>query len=98
MDSRIEIRLDKELKEYFIRASKIKGFKNLSEFIIYQLKEASDKIIKEENEILKTIRDKEKFVEALVNPPEPNEALKEAWRDYKTDFDGPQDRIAKKTP
>jgi len=82
LDSRIEIRLNEELKDLFKFASELKGFKSLSEFIIYCVKSESHKIIKEENEIIKTLRDKKIFVDAILNPDEPTEALKNSYKNY----------------
>ncbi len=86
LDSRIEIRLNKELKNLFKFASEQKGFKSLSEFIIYCVKAESDKIVKEENTILKTLRDKEMFVNAILESSEPNDELKRAYGEYKLVF------------
>ena len=46
--------------------------------------------------LLVTQQDKEVFLEALINPPEPNEALIKARKNYnefrRTNQDGPSDR------
>ena len=80
---RIDVRVSKEQKELFRYASELRGFKSLSEFVIHCVFEESSKIIKDNNLIVSTLEDKERFVEAILNPPSPNANLKRAQLNYK---------------
>ena len=76
INDRIDVRISKEQKEFVKYASEIRGFKNLSEFIIFCVNKEANEIILENNLILKSLADKKVFVEALLNPAEPTEKLK----------------------
>ena len=82
INDRIDVRISKEQKEFVKYASEIRGFKNLTEFIIFCVNKESNEIIIENNLILKSLEDKKVFVEALLNPPAPNEKLKRAQSNY----------------
>jgi uncharacterized protein (DUF1778 family) len=80
---RIDVRISKEQKEFFKYASELRGFKSLSEFVINCVFVESNKIIRDNNLIVNTLEDKEKFIEAILNPPSPNASLKNAQLNYK---------------
>lgn len=82
INDRIDVRISKEQKELIKYASELSGFKSLSEFIVFHIQAQASKIIKDSNTILHTIEDKKIFLEALLNPPPPNDALKQARLDY----------------
>ncbi len=82
VNDRIDVRISKEQKELIKYAAELSGFKSLSEFIVFHIQAKANNIIKESNTILNTIEDKKIFLEALLNPPEPNEALKKARLNY----------------
>jgi len=82
INDRIDVRISREQKELIKLASEILGFKSLSEYVIYCVRTQSDKVIIENNTILKTLEDKKIFVEALLNPPAPNDNLKRAQSNY----------------
>ena len=82
INDRIDVRISKEQKELIKYASELSGFKSLSEFIVFHVQAQASKIIKDSNTILHTIEDKKIFLEALLNPPAPNDALKRARLDY----------------
>ena len=79
---RIDVRISKEQKEFVRYASELRGFKNLSEFVVYCINSEANKIVKENNLIVKTIEDKKIFLNAILNPPSPNEKLKRAQLNY----------------
>ncbi|MBB6004794.1 DUF1778 domain-containing protein [Arcicella rosea] len=83
INDRIDVRISKEQKEFVKYASEISGFKNLSEFIIYCINKQANEIILENNLILKSLEDKRVFVDAILNPPQPNSKLKRAQLNYK---------------
>ena len=78
INDRIDVRISKEQKELIKYASELSGFKSLSEFIVYCVSSEANKIIMENESILKTIEDKKIFVDAILNPPMPGEGLKKA--------------------
>lgn len=82
VNDRIDVRISKEQKELFKYASELSGFKSLTEFVVYCIKSEANKIISENNILLKTIEDKKIFVNALLNPPVPNDKLKKAQLNY----------------
>ncbi len=82
VNDRIDIRISKEQKELIKFASDLSGFKSLSEFIVHCVNKEANKIIVENNQILKSIEDKKVFLEVLMNPPTPNAQLKKAFLNY----------------
>lgn len=85
--SRIDARLSKEQKDFFEYAASIGGFKTLTEFVISSVQSNAEKIIEKHDRILASKRDKEIFFNELLNPSEPNKALKEAASRYKNMLD-----------
>jgi uncharacterized protein (DUF1778 family) len=81
--ARFDARLSQEQKALFEQAAAIKGFKSLTEFVIYYTSEAAIFIIEKHNQVLVSEKDKSIFFDALVNPPKPNAALLKAARNYK---------------
>ncbi len=96
INDRIDVRISKEQKALVKYASELRGFKNLSEFVVFCINSEATKIISDNTAILNTMRDKEIFLNAILNPPAPNAALKEAWLKHKSFFndDGSEDRNA----
>lgn len=82
VNDRIDIRISKQQKEMIKYASELKGFKSLSEFIVFCINNEANKIIQENEVVLKTLEDKRIFLDAILNPPAPNEKLKKALADY----------------
>lgn len=82
VNDRIDVRISREQKELIKYASELSGFKSLSEFIVYHVQTQAQKIIKDSNTILSSMEDKRIFLEAILNPAEPNDALKKARLNY----------------
>lgn len=82
-NARIDIRISKDQKEIIQYASRLLGFKSVSEYIISYISKNSKEIVYENSQILKSLEDKQIFVEALINPPAPNAELKKAQLNYK---------------
>ncbi|MGB0949419.1 MAG: DUF1778 domain-containing protein [Marinirhabdus sp.] len=95
---RIDVRISKEQKEFVKYASELRGFKSLSEFVVYCINSEANKIVKDNNLIVKTIEDKKIFLSAILNPPPPNEKLKKAQLNYQKfkGTDGFKNRTTKK--
>ena len=82
INDRIDIRISKEQKELIKFASDISGFKSLSEFIVFSVNKEANKVIVENNQILKSVEDKKVFLNAILNAPSPNANLKKAQSNY----------------
>lgn len=75
-ENRVEFRVSNEDKELFEYAKQIKGFKTFSEFARYVITKEAKAIVKEENKILVSKRDKELFFNVLMGEEHrPNESL-----------------------
>ena len=79
--ARIEARVSPEQKELFERAAAIEGV-TLTDFAISTMHRAATAVVQEHTTIELSVRNQRAFVEALMNPPEPNEALREAAKAY----------------
>ena len=83
INDRIDVRISKEQKQLFKYASELRGFKSLTEFVVFCIQSEANKTIMENDAIIKSIDDKKIFIDALLNPPLPNDKLKEANETYK---------------
>ena len=81
--TRFDARLTVEQKTKFEKASKLAGFKNLSEFVITTVNKEAEDIIEKNERIIVSKRDSEIFFNALMNPKEPNQNLKDAYEEFK---------------
>jgi len=79
--ARIEARVSAKQKRLFERAAEIEGV-TLTDFAISSMQRAATSAIQEYARIKLSERNQRAFVEALMNPPEPNEALREAAKAY----------------
>jgi uncharacterized protein (DUF1778 family) len=82
INDRIDVRISREQKELIRYACDLRGFKNLSEFVVYCISKEANEIIIENSQVLKTLEDKKIFIESILNPPKPNAILKKAHLDY----------------
>jgi len=57
--------------------------KSVSEFIISCVTREAKEVVAETDQILKSIEDKKIYMNAIMNPPAPNAALKKAYTNYK---------------
>ncbi|MCI0441371.1 MAG: DUF1778 domain-containing protein [Chloroflexi bacterium] len=79
---RLEARVSRDQKELFLRAAELRGC-SLSEFVVSTLQEAATRAIKESEALELSERERGVFVDALLNPPAPNRALREAAEEYR---------------
>jgi uncharacterized protein (DUF1778 family) len=78
---RLEARVTRELKQLIEQAAELEG-RSITDFIVASTQAAARRVI-QERELLKLgARDREVFVQALMNPPKPNEKLRQAVRRY----------------
>jgi uncharacterized protein (DUF1778 family) len=80
---RIEARVTREQKELLERAAALEG-RSMTDFIIASAQDAATDSIARHELLRLSPRDQHAFVEALLNPPAPNEALRAAVVRYRT--------------
>jgi uncharacterized protein (DUF1778 family) len=73
---RLEARITREQKVLFQQAAAMRG-QSLTEFIVSSAEDAAAETI-ERQKVIVSARDYAMIMEALLNPPEPNENLKRA--------------------
>lgn len=79
--ARIEARVSARQKRLFERAAEIEGV-TLTDFAISSMQRAAAAVLQEQTTIELSQRNQRAFVDALMNPPEPNQALREAAKAY----------------
>jgi uncharacterized protein (DUF1778 family) len=79
---RTEARLLPEQKKRIERAARIKGL-SLSDFIVQHADEAAIKTIQQHTSWTLEDRDRDIFVQALLNPPEPSDYMKAAVKRHR---------------
>ncbi len=82
---RTEARLLPDQKKRIERAANIKGI-SISDFMVQNADEAAIRTIQQHESWTLETKDRDRFVEALLHPPEPSARLKSAARRY-------QDRV-----
>ena len=70
----------------FQKASELSGFKSLTEYVIVTIQRHSERVVAKSGQILSSKRDATVFFNALMDPPEPNDALKAAHSFYRKKF------------
>lgn len=80
---RLEARISPEQKDLFKRAAEIQH-KTLTDFVLAAAYDNAKKVIQEHEVMELTARDQKIFVDALLNPPQPNAKLRKAAKRYLT--------------
>jgi uncharacterized protein (DUF1778 family) len=80
-EARIEARVSPTQKRLFERAAEIEGV-TLTDFAISSMQRAARSAIEEQTRLELSERNQRAFVEALLNPPAPNKALREGAQAY----------------
>ena len=78
---RLEARVSPDQKLFFQRAAALKGI-SFTEFVIDSVHAAAVRAVEEHDVLKLSLEDKQKFVDVLMNPPAPNEALRLAAERY----------------
>ena len=81
-EDRLAARLNSALKRLFQKAASLEGT-TLTDFIINSARNAAKRIIHEHEVITLSDRDRKVFMETFLNPPEPNQKLREAFERYR---------------
>jgi uncharacterized protein (DUF1778 family) len=82
--ARLEARITAEQKELIERAAAYEG-RTLSDFVVNTVQEAAKAVIREHEVLPLSGSQSRAFVETLLNPPEPNEALRQAAQKHRQD-------------
>jgi uncharacterized protein (DUF1778 family) len=81
--TRFDTKLTKVQKELFELATKIGGYRTLTDFMLSTAEEKAKTIVQQHEAILASERDKKIFFDAIMNPPQPNKRLRDAAKRYK---------------
>jgi uncharacterized protein (DUF1778 family) len=80
--ARLEARLPADIHAMLKRAAQIQG-RSLTDFVVTAAQEAARHTIEDAEIIRLSAEGQRRFAEALLNPPEPNEALKRAFEHHR---------------
>ena len=80
--ARLEARLPVDIHAMLKRAAQIQG-RSLTDFVVTAAQEAARHTIEDAEIIRLSAEGQRRFAEALLNPPEPNEALKRAFEHHR---------------
>ncbi|HEX4810853.1 MAG TPA: DUF1778 domain-containing protein [Bryobacteraceae bacterium] len=86
-NERLEARVSRETKKLCQRAANIQGC-TLTDFVVNSAVEAAKRIVKGNEFVELTQRDRVAFVEALLNAPAPNARLRKAAERHAQTFGG----------
>jgi uncharacterized protein (DUF1778 family) len=75
--ARLEARISQETKALVQKAADLEG-RTLTDFVVSSVQAAAYKVIEQHQTLMLSLEDSEAFVNAILNPPQPNEALKSA--------------------
>ena len=79
---RMHLRLDARTKRKLERAAAYEET-TVSDFVLTNAVAAAERVIESHEKIVLSAQDWDVFYDALINPPEPNERLREAARRYR---------------
>ena len=79
--ARKEARISPEQKQVFERAAQVEGV-TLTDFAVSSMQRAATRVLQEHAMILLSQKDQQAFVDVLMNPPQPNAALRQAAKRY----------------
>ncbi|MBF0380253.1 MAG: DUF1778 domain-containing protein [Magnetococcales bacterium] len=79
--ARIDLRIKADLKDLFTKAAQLTGT-NLSSFIVASTMEKAKQVIKDQETLQLSNKDRDIFLNALENPSKPNSRLQKAAKDY----------------
>jgi uncharacterized protein (DUF1778 family) len=79
---RLEARVTPEQKELLQQAAALEGI-TLTDFVVRSARRAAEQSIRDHTRLVLTAQESRAFVEALLNPPAPNAALRAAAEHYR---------------
>jgi uncharacterized protein (DUF1778 family) len=75
--ARLEARISPETKLLLQKAADLEG-RTLTDFVVTSVQAEAYRVIEKHQKLKLNLDDSQAFVDALLNPPSPNEALKKA--------------------
>lgn len=81
---RLEARISSDKKSVLKNAADLSG-RTLTDFVIHSAYEAAVRVIQEFQQLHLSVKDRDIFVKAILNPPTPNKKLLNAAKIYKKD-------------
>ena len=87
LKKRLEARISAEQKGLLVEAARLRG-QSLSDFVVGSAQDAARQTIQDYHVITLSRRDQHVFVQALLEPPAPNEALRKAAERYREETAG----------
>ncbi|MER8366215.1 MULTISPECIES: DUF1778 domain-containing protein [unclassified Mesorhizobium] len=75
--ARLEARISPDILDVVKRAAEIQG-RSVSDFVVAAAQEAAQRTIENTTIMRISVEDQRAMMEAILNPPEPNEALRKA--------------------
>jgi uncharacterized protein (DUF1778 family) len=82
---RLEARISPEQKALFQRAADLTG-RSLTDFVVSSVQAAAEEAIRTHEVIRLSERATRQIIEAMLNPPEPNERLRGAYERHREMF------------
>lgn len=82
--ARFDARLTQQQKLLFEQAAVAAGFKTLTEFVLQAAHEKAMAVLSQQQHLVLTAEAQKRFFDLIENPPEPNEYLKAAWKEYQS--------------
>jgi uncharacterized protein (DUF1778 family) len=86
--ARFDTRLSSEQKEILEYASRIGGYRSLSDFVISAAQKSADELLEKHRTILASQKDQAIFFKAVMNPPAPGKNLRKAAKRYNEKLSG----------
>lgn len=83
---RIDLRVTHEQKDLLEKAAHLKGM-SLSSYLLSNSLEAAQADLEIHHKLVLSDRDRDLFLQLLVNPPKPNQALKEAMKQFQEEYE-----------
>ncbi|MGF1539266.1 MAG: DUF1778 domain-containing protein [Pleurocapsa sp.] len=80
--ARLEARISPEIKALLQKAADLEG-RTLTDFVIASVQAEAYRVIEQHQRLKLNVEDSEAFVDALLNSPKPNDAMKAAAKRYK---------------
>ncbi|HVW14129.1 MAG TPA: DUF1778 domain-containing protein [Mucilaginibacter sp.] len=88
LKTRFDARIPESQKALFEKAAGLAGYRTLTDFLISSAQEKANAIIEQHHAIIASIKDRDIFFESVIDPPKPNEKLKNALKNYRRNLDG----------
>jgi len=76
--ARLEARLTPDVHALIKRAAELQG-RSISDFVVSTAQEAAQRVIEQAEVMRLSLADQECFADALIEPPKPNPALRQAF-------------------